>query len=111
MVQSSSGVNDARRTTNPVSLHHITEDLSPQECQNTCLELGRMLKSAIHFSTCLPSPSLSVYRSLLLTLLGIQELLREGNFVFSLTPQQVTDILGSGDFEPGTKREYMMQVL
>jgi len=48
MVQSSAGVNSARRTTNPVTRHHITEDLNPQEHQSTCLELGCILRSAIN---------------------------------------------------------------
>ena len=48
MVQSLSGVNDARRTTNPVMQHHITEDLNPQEHQNTRSEFGCVLRSAIH---------------------------------------------------------------
>jgi len=48
MVQSSSGVNSAGRATNSVTQHHITEDLNPQEHQSTCLELGCMLRSAIH---------------------------------------------------------------
>jgi len=60
MVQSLSGVNDSR-TTNPVTKCHITEDLNPQEHQNTFLELGCMLRSVIdvlvllcHLLLCLP---------------------------------------------------------
>jgi len=48
MVQSSSSVNSARSTFNPVTKRHITEDLNPQEHPSTCLELGCMLRLAIH---------------------------------------------------------------
>jgi len=70
MVHSSSGVINAGRTTNPVKQHPITEDLNPQEHQNTCLELGCMLRSAIHvlvlvchlpLSLCLPQIITEIY--------------------------------------------------
>ena len=68
MVQSSSAVNSARRTTNPVTQHHITEDLNPQAHQSTCLELGCMLKLAIlvlvivcHLPVCPPHFITEIY--------------------------------------------------
>jgi hypothetical protein len=50
MVRSSSGVNSAGRTANPVTQHHITEELNPQEHKSTCLELWCMPRSAIRVS-------------------------------------------------------------
>jgi len=49
MVHSSASVNSARRTTNSVKWHHITEDLNPQEHQSTCLELCCILRSAVNY--------------------------------------------------------------
>lgn len=118
MVQSSAGVNSARRTTNPVTWHHITEDLNPQEHQSTCLELSCILRSATNFQQ-LSVFSLSVHHSLLLKFMNTcpcytvpqsTQKLQEAKFVFYLTSQQVTDIVCSGDMRPGRKVEYAIQV-
>lgn len=120
MVQSSSGVNNAGRTSKSVTQHRITEDLNPQEHQSTCFEFGCMLRSAIHVLVLVCHLPFSFFHhSILLKLMskcscytvpqGTQRL-QEGNFVFHLTPQQATDIASSRDLRPGTKMEYAIQV-
>jgi len=73
-----------------------------------------------HFSTCLSSPSLSVYHSLLLKFINMCSCytvpqgtvtLQERIAIFHLTPSQVIDIVCSQEFRSGTGWEITIQVL